>query len=178
MTVGALAGHLVRALTTVRDALERAAPPDDRPILDAAGYFLSIEGLDGELDSDLHRGIRSRSAAEASGGPASVLERWRDTVADLERRLRETEPDRLVEVFGGRVLAIEDYLDTRLVELVAHADDLAVSVTAPVPVFTTGVTDRVVACLLEVARRRHGDLAVIRALIRRERDAVDALRVL
>jgi hypothetical protein len=33
------------------------------------------------------------------------------------------------------------------------------------------------ANLVEVARVRHGDLAVLRAFTRRERDSVDALRI-
>jgi hypothetical protein len=39
-------------------------------------------------------------------------------------------------------------------------------------------TGLVIATLVEVARIRHGDAATIRALTRRERDTVDALRVL
>ncbi|MFA5884848.1 MAG: hypothetical protein WDA60_13420 [Acidimicrobiia bacterium] len=35
----------------------------------------------------------------------------------------------------------------------------------------------VIHCLVDTARRRHGDLAVVRALTRRERDVHDALRV-
>lgn len=178
MVVGALAGHLVRASTTVRDALAKAAPSGDRPLLDAAGYFLSIEGLGGDLDSDLHAGIRARAAAAASDGPTAVLGRWRDAARDLARRLGETAPGRPVEVFGGRALAIEDYLDTRLIEVVVHTDDLAASVGLPAPAFAEDATGRVIACLVEIARRRHGDLAVIRAMVRRERDGVDALRVL
>jgi hypothetical protein len=64
------------------------------------------------------------------------------------------------------------------VELVVHADDLAASVgvepTPPQPAATAVAID----VLVGVARVRHGDMAVLRALARRERDTVRALRVL
>jgi hypothetical protein len=65
---------------------------------------------------------------------------------------------------------------TRMVELVAHTDDLAVSVGLEPPPPDPDAATLVVHCLVDVARRRHGDLAVVRALTRRERDVVDALR--
>ncbi len=38
--------------------------------------------------------------------------------------------------------------------------------------------DLAIEALVDVARVRHGDLAVLRALTRRERDSSEALRVL
>jgi hypothetical protein len=43
---------------------------------------------------------------------------------------------------------------------------------------TPSALELAVEILMEVARIRHGGLAVVRALARRERDAVQALRVL
>jgi len=75
-------------------------------------------------------------------------------------------------------MTLDDYLPTRIVEIVVHADDLAVSVGAPPVPFPADVVDVVVDVLVRTARVTHGDLAVVRALSRRERDAADALRVL
>jgi hypothetical protein len=75
-------------------------------------------------------------------------------------------------------MTLDEYLRTRVVELVVHADDLAASVgVEPVPPqpATTAVA---IDVLVGVARIRHGDMAVLRALARRERDTVRALRVL
>ncbi|HSJ27871.1 MAG TPA: hypothetical protein VLB67_06635, partial [Acidimicrobiia bacterium] len=59
MTVGALAGHLMRAVTSVDAYLDRE-PPSSGQALDAPGYVLSIEGLDDpDLDSELHAAIRA-----------------------------------------------------------------------------------------------------------------------
>jgi hypothetical protein len=77
-----------------------------------------------------------------------------------------------------RVLTLDDYLVTRLIELLVHTDDLAVSVGLPSPDFPLAASRPAIAALVDVAILRHGDDAVLRALSRRERDAVDALRVL
>jgi len=87
-------------------------------------------------------------------------------------------PERVLEVFGGVEMQLNDYLVTRLVEVVVHSDDVAASLALAEPRFSDSINDRVIRCLVEVAVRTHGRLAVIRALTRRERDAVEALRVL
>ncbi len=176
MTVGDLTGHLVRAVTTVGRYLD--SPAADGPLLDAPGYLMSVDGLDGDITSELHRGIRARAAEEAREGPAAARDTWDRTLADLRTRLGREPTDRRVAVLGGRAMALDDYLVTRLLELVVHADDLAASLDVAPPEFPPAATEAVIDCLLEVARRRHGDLAVVRAFTRRERDVAEALRVL
>jgi hypothetical protein len=73
-------------------------------------------------------------------------------------------------------MRLADFLVVRLVEVLVHADDLAVSVDLPPPALTKDSADALVALFLGMCRRRYGDSAVIRAFTRRERDAVDALR--
>lgn len=181
MTVGALAGHLARAVVTVDGYLDRPEPPLP-PDLDAPGYLLSIDGLSGptgpDLDSDLHRGIRERAAEEASAGIVDLLERWDSAVARLRHRLPVEPHTRAVAVLGGRALQLDDYLVTRMLELVVHADDLADSTGAALPAYPAAAWETVIACLVETARRRHGPAAVVRAMTRVERDGVRALRVL
>lgn len=181
LTVGALAGHLVRAVTTVQDYLA-AGVHSEGPLLDPAGYFLSIDELTGpegpDLDSELHRGIRDRARREAAGGHAALVGRWTEAIEHLAGALAVEPPTRVVEVAGHRLLLLDDYLVTRLVEMLVHTDDLGVSVGIDTPEFPDRAWKAVFACLLEVARRRHGDPAVLRALTRRERDTVGALRVL
>jgi len=66
------------------------------------------------------------------------------------------------------VVRLGDYLPTRVLELVVHGDDLATSVgiDAPLPESAATVT---IDVMLDIARAVHGDLAVVRALSRRER---------
>ena len=72
---------------------------------------------------------------------------------------------------------MDDYLVTRVVEIVVHTDDLSASVSIPTPHFDASTVNLAIDCLMDVARLRHGDMAVLRALARRERDQVEALRV-
>jgi hypothetical protein len=181
MTIGALAGHLSRAVSTVGGYLESDPPTSDISPLDAAGYFASIDGLGGrdvDIDTPLHLSIRRRGEEAASGGAAEVLGRWDATVRELSVRLPDEPADRMVAVLDGRPMRLDDYLVTRLVEMVVHADDLAVSLEIPSPPMPADATDAVIGMLVDIARRRHGDLAVVRALTRRERDDIEALRVL
>ncbi len=67
---------------------------------------------------------------------------------------------------------------TRLVELTLHIDDLCVSVGVPTPQLPADGTGAAIETLVEVARLRHGDGAVLAALARRERDDGAALRVM
>ena len=181
MTVGALAGHLARAVSTVAGYLASDGPVSDAPSLDAAGYFASIDGLGGrdvDIDAPLHRAIRRRSEEAAAGGAAEVLGRWDATVQELAALLPVEPDDRMVAVLDGRAMRLDDYLVTRLVEMIVHGDDLAVSLGITPPQMPEDAADAVIGMLVDMARRRHGDLAVVRALTRRERDEIQALRVL
>jgi hypothetical protein len=175
MTVGDLAGHLVRAVTSVVAYMERPVP-EEGDLLDAPAYFLSVE-LNADLDSELHVAVRTRASLEAEGGHTAVVERWSIGVESLRSGLSTATPDARIAALGGRTMRLEDYLVTRLVEIVAHTDDLAASLGTDPPAFGQETTALVIDCLMAMARRTHGDLAVIRGLIRRERDSIEALRV-
>lgn len=75
-----------------------------------------------------------------------------------------------VGVFA-HVLPLDQCLLTRLVELVVHLDDLAVSLEVPTPPVPAEAAEAVTACLTRIAVARHGFLPVIRTLSRRERAA-------
>jgi hypothetical protein len=77
---------------------------------------------------------------------------------------------------GGGTMNLDDYLQTRLVEIVVHDDDLAMSVGLPTNIPAEAIS-LAVDHLFAVARLQHGDLAVLRAFARRERDESQALRV-
>lgn len=178
MTVGALAGHLMRAVTSVDAYLDRPAP-EGAEILDAVDYFVSIDGIVGDdLSRELHASIRRRAEEASRPGHTGVVDQWDTTLERLRMRLANLGPDHTVAALGGRELLVDEYLVTRLVELLVHTDDLAVSVGLQRPPFPPAAESTVIECLVDVARRRHGAAAVITALARTERDAVDALRVL
>jgi hypothetical protein len=82
-----------------------------------------------------------------------------------------------MRVFGGLVMELDDYLITRICEILVHGDDLALSIGVDVPEFPRAAWDLATEHLLQVARAQHGNRAVLMAFSRRERDDVDALRV-
>lgn len=172
-SVRGLAGHLiVRTGWAVLDYLEIDVPPGTQPI-DAEAYFATVLG---RMGTEEHKEVRVRGEAAAPNGPEALLETYDDAVRGLDR-LGTVPPDRLMQVFGGLVMRIDDYLVTRIVEILVHADDLALSLGVDVPDFPGQAWDLATEHLLKVARLQHGDRAVLMAFARRERDTADALRV-
>jgi Mycothiol maleylpyruvate isomerase N-terminal domain len=173
-SVAGLAGHLLRGMKTVELYLDRPEP-EGEPI-SAADYFRAL-ALPTDVDAPLNRDVRSRGEEMAAGGPTAVATEAERLTERLAARLAAEGTGRRLRVAGDLVVGLDEYLRTRVVELVVHGDDLAVSVgleaTVPSPAATMAIDT-----LVGVARLRHGDVAVVRALARRERDAIQALRVL
>jgi Mycothiol maleylpyruvate isomerase N-terminal domain len=174
-SVAGLAGHLFRGMSTVERYLGEPEPGDAG--ISAASYFDTVI-RSADISDPVNQAIRARGEEAAAGGPGVLAGDARATLERLTSRLAGEGPGRHVRVAGGLVMTLDEYLRTRVVELVVHADDLAASVgVAPVPPQpATGTV--AIDVLVGVARIRHGDMAVLRALARRERDTVGALRVL
>ncbi|MBK9178596.1 MAG: maleylpyruvate isomerase N-terminal domain-containing protein [Acidimicrobiales bacterium] len=177
LTVGALAAHLARSVLQVGWYLD-GPPPEGDPI-GADAYYGDLEGT-AEPDSALNVGVRARADEAAATGAAGVAALAAEALAALRVRLDVEPPDRRLEALG-RPLLLDEYLRTRLVEVCVHVDDLGRSVpglgdpTAQVP---WAALDEAIQVLVGAAVVRHGRVAVLRALSRRELDVVDALRVL
>jgi len=174
-SVAGLAGHLFRGMSTVERYLDGPEPSGDG--ISAASYFATVI-RSADISDPAQQAIRARGDEAAAAGPAVLAGDARAALERLTSRLAGEGPGRRVRVAGGLVMALDEYLRTRVVELVVHADDLAASVgvalVPPQPATCTVAID----VLVGVARIRHGDMAVLRALTRRERDTVGALRVL
>jgi uncharacterized protein (TIGR03083 family) len=165
--VRGLAGHLGRSVVVTARALDEP-PATGGTRVDAPGYFVTALGDADPVDSDLHRAVRERSAELAGDSPDALAATLEQGLADLAPRLLAADLDREVPALGGLVLTLRDQLATRIVELSVHLDDLAESVG--VPVTLPDDAGRVAtAVLAEVMRRRHGDIAALRVLARRER---------
>lgn len=174
-TVAGVAGHLFRAVGSVEPYLDRPAPQDE-PVSPVTYYARVLDAID--ADPSLHEGIRKRGDDAAAGGHAALVAEWDAMVNRLRERFDTTPPDRTLTAFLDTVLTIDDYLATRIVECVVHTDDLAVSAGIEPPAAPKEAAAIAITVLVEVARARRGDLAVLRALTRRERDEAQALRVL
>ena len=173
-----LAGHLLRAVTSAEGYLDGPEPDPGPEPLSAAEYYAAVAAASTDIDDDVNRAIRQRGVEAAPGSAEEFPAAWAGAAGRIRARLAAEPAGRLVRVYGDLVLTLDQYLVTRLIELVVHADDLAVSLGVAPPPLPPAATGLAIATLVEVARRRHGDTAVLRALTRRERDAAAALRVL
>lgn len=168
MTVGALAAHLARQVTRVPEVL--ASPvPDERPATLVEHYLRSAWANAGP-DDEANVGIRMRAATDAIPGPAEVLARALEALATARTALPEEPVHRWVRPpWLGWNLSLEDYLRSRMLEIVVHSDDLAVSVGVEPPSWPEDVVAPVLGVLTTVAIRKHGVPAVLRTLARAER---------
>lgn len=173
MTVGALAAHLVRATGATLAYLDRTDPTAeaDGELLTKVTYFHAA------VDSPIHERIKEVSAEEASAGPEDVAETARRVATDLADRLPSEPEDRLVGALGNRMLTLDDFCRTRMIEIGMHIDDLAHSVGLETPALLPSVTAEVIEIVVDIARHLHGDWAVIHALARAERSPGDVFPV-
>jgi hypothetical protein len=79
------------------------------------------------------------------------------------------DPDVVFISWQGWALPTDDYLTTRMMEMVVHGDDLAASVGVDTPTYPDDVARPVLDLLTGVAVRRHGLTDVVRALSRPQR---------
>lgn len=162
--VSGLAGHLARGVFTVEGYLAAPVPPDT-PMVTAEIYLSMVATL---TDEDNQR-IIDRGQADADAGADDLRARYDAALDHLRAALPPLSPDRPMAMFGGTVLPLRDCLITRLVELLIHADDLAVSLGVPTPAFPDEAAEPVLALLLRHSHRRHGTAALLRAFARGER---------
>ncbi len=69
--------------------------------------------------------------------------------------------------WGPWSVTLESFLVTRIMELVVHSDDLAVSVGVDTPEFPRPVIETVVDVLSRLALNRHSAMDVVRAFVAR-----------
>ena len=165
MTVGGLASHLVRAAGATIAYLDRT-PVDAEPegdLLTPVTYFHAA------LDSPIHEQIKQVSEDESAIGHQATAAKCAELAAKLGRRLRDEPADRLIGALGGRMLTLDDFCRTRLIEVLLHLDDLSVSVGERRPETNPSGVAVVIDILGGIARHIHGDWKVAYALARSER---------
>jgi hypothetical protein len=124
-----LSGHPISPISAPRWATALAyldrTPSDAKPkgdLLTPITYFHAA------VDSPIHEQIKDVSANESAIGHEATATKCRDLAEQLRERLAGEPPDRLVGALGGRMLTLDDFCDTRLIEVLLHLDDLAVSI--------------------------------------------------
>jgi hypothetical protein len=163
-TIGTLAGHVARAVLTVHWYLDMPEP--EPPLLTAGQYYAERAWGDSNTDA----------AETARGGWARIYLDVGRAVGHLEERLPDEPAGHRIPAHA-KALLIDEYLRTRIVELVIHLEDLTRSLDLP-KVELPASEQIAIDVLMESAVLRHGAAGVLHALARRELDEVDALRVL
>jgi hypothetical protein len=145
-TVHQLFAHTVRGMAVISDLLDAGGEPAPVLLPDAAAYFRAAFALPG-----IHEGIVERAVqAAATAGPDPLA--WARSVADAARRRVADTPDDTVVVHFAGSLRFDDYLGTRVTELVLHTLDLQLACgwDPDVAAGAVAVVDRV---LLDLADR-------------------------
>jgi len=167
-TVGGLAGHLARQTFHVRHAVAQD-PADERPIT-LLDHYARSRWAGAQLDDDVNVHIRRDGEHTASDGPAALATATGVAVDALRTALPAQPADRVVHLpWGPWSLTLDDFLITRMLEITIHCDDLAYSVGVDTPPQPPEAIAAVVTLLAQLAVRRHGPTAVLRALSRAER---------
>ncbi|MGC5022388.1 maleylpyruvate isomerase N-terminal domain-containing protein [Micromonospora sp. DT47] len=165
-SIGGLARHLANQVTVTPAHLAGAPGAAAVPVLQ---HYTRSTWVASGIDSDANVGIRSRGeAAAAELTPGTLADEVDAAIETLRQVLPGAPADRVIDL-GDWGLTLEDFLHTRVMELVVHGDDLAVSLGVPTPDVPPAATEATIALLARVAAWRHGPLAVVRALARQER---------
>ncbi|WP_460404376.1 maleylpyruvate isomerase N-terminal domain-containing protein [Actinophytocola sediminis] len=168
LSVRGLAGHLAVQVHVMPRTLAEPIPTE--PVISLHEYFTRASWIGSDVDDPANERTRAGGVQEARDGAAALAAGVADGVRDLRRTLLDT-PNRPVRRsnWGPWSLSLDDFVTSRLLEIVVHADDLAHSVGIPTPEFPAQTVETVVDLLSRIALRRHGAVNVLRALSRAER---------
>ncbi|MET8281778.1 maleylpyruvate isomerase N-terminal domain-containing protein [Micromonospora sp. NPDC005174] len=165
-SMGGLARHLAYQVTHTVIFLG-AAP--GRSAISVLEHFTGNTWVTSGVGSVDNIGIRRRSEQAAASITAEGLADAVDAALTELRAVVPAQPlDRIVDL-GEWGLRVDDFLLTRVMELVVHVDDLAVSLSLPTPSMPAAATEATIHLLTSLAAWRHGSLNVMRALARQER---------
>jgi len=170
MSVGELACHLGRQLVRAAELLQTTTVTPPLESVDEhyhrAAWVMSSSPDDPPND-------RTNDEAEAALGVAVLRSRVDEALATLRTLLASrTTAEVILIPWQGWSLRRDDFLLTRMLEIVVHSDDLALSLEVPTPAFPEEIFAPVRDLLVRLAARRHGQSALISTLTRKERSQV------
>jgi hypothetical protein len=166
-TVGGLVAHLAAQPGTAVTLL--SAPPHHDPI-PLEEHYRRASWVSAGLDDEVNVAIRAGGDEKAAAGRDEVLAGVVAAREALPRLLAGQAADRAVLVpWQGWALGRDDFLTSRMMEVVVHGEDVAASVGFTAPVLPDAVLDPVLRLLTHLSAARHGQGAVVSALSRSER---------
>jgi mycothiol maleylpyruvate isomerase-like protein len=167
MSTGALACHLGRQ--TVLAARQLPVPTELVPLAGADEHYARAAWVHTSSPDDPPND-RGTDDAEAAQGPAALSERVASALDAVRDLLAAGSAEDVVAIpWQGWALRRDDFLLTRMLEIVVHSDDLAAGLGTDTPLFPDEVFAPVRDLLVRLAVRRHGQSAVVATLTRRER---------
>lgn len=167
-TVGGLVSHLMYQIFSVDQVLQE--PESEQEPISLVEHYERAEWIGAPLDGEANSGIRAKGEGISSEGVQPLRARVGAALDEQRTGLGEVPDDRVVFLpQTGWALCLDDFLVTRLVELAVHMDDLAAGVGLPTTELPRAASDPVLRLLTELAVRRHGQTALLRALTRVER---------
>jgi hypothetical protein len=173
MTVGGLTHHLLAQVEHVATGLRTPAPVG-APVIGLLDHYAWAPWVAASRSGETDPSQDAKDNAGAAIGPEAVVARARQSLAELPALLGSPrDPDIIHIPWQGWSLPTADFVTTRLMEMVVHGDDLAVSVGLATPEHEPAAVGPVVALLAEVSLRRHGQVALVRALSRPQRSTGD-----
>lgn len=170
MSVGALACHLE---SQWRRALALLPQHTDLPTLESAdAHYARADWVTATaLDDPALADTATNAAAEAVDGPVTIAQQGCANLRAVRNLLDTGAAGEVVAIpWQGWSLRRDDFLLTRMVEIVVHIDDLALSVEVATPTVPEDAFGPVRELLARLAERRHGQSALVGALTRRERN--------
>jgi hypothetical protein len=180
-SVGGLAAHAVMGgVLRLRDLLQAAEPGGGHRVT-LYDYFGPNRVDDAAVDDPLFVQLRAAAESMAGQGPralAITCRAGRDALATVLAQTRAERNVDVVRVPGGTVAA-GDYLQTRVLEVIVHGDDLVASVTGlSVAEPPAGALAACLELCMQLARAHLGDRDALRAFTRTERVPTERVRVL
>jgi hypothetical protein len=173
MSVGALAAHLADQVLMVHRAVTTGATVTDEPPVPLLEHYKRVPWLGADLDVPANVAVRERSEQSALTGHGGVVKALQDALGELRQAFAADLPVGLPPAVRlpqwDWAVSFDDFLLTRVMEVVVHSDDLAVSVDVAPPELPQALLGPVLALLVGVSLQRHGQAAVVRALSRSER---------
>jgi hypothetical protein len=170
MTVGAVAAHLGSQVLTVHAAVTAGHGASDEVPVPLLEHYSRVPWVRSGIEDESNARIRLGAERSAGSGHDALTASMQRAIQDLRRAFPSGGfPARIRMAGWDWSLSFDDFLVTRMMEIVVHSDDLAVSVGIEPPTLPEALLGPVLALLVGVSLQRHGQAALVRALSRRER---------
>jgi len=180
-SVGGVAVHAVLGgVVRLCEALVGPEPSEGRRVK-LTEYFALNRIDDPKGDDPLFVALRSGAEEIARQGHASLCEMARGARVEVAHLLTGAPADRAIGIMRipDATTTLDEYVRTRILEVVVHGDDLVASVAgAQMPDPPAAALEECLGVCVELVRARLGDRGALRAFTRSERADPGALRVL